>query len=78
MAILAPVQPDPDPFNAAADLVEALPSLTRLARIKLGITVQAQAKQIGIQTLTLTRLERGSEPVRDTILKILRWLAKVN
>jgi DNA-binding phage protein len=75
MVMLARSAPQVSEFDHAADLVLSLAELTAAARARLGITVTVQAQQIGIASTTLTRLEAGGEPMRSTIVSVLRWLA---
>jgi predicted transcriptional regulator len=64
------------PHAAAAELIENLgPDLTR-KRMRRNLTVPEAAKQIGVTSATLTKLEAGtSNPTRSTIVSALRWLA---
>lgn len=71
----APTHPASD-FAAARRIVADLPALMDAARVRLGLTVTAQAKQVNIAGSTLTRLYAGSEPQQSTILACLAWLAE--
>jgi hypothetical protein len=51
-----------------------VPAQVEAARVAKGITLAAQAKQIGITLTTLTKLNATSS--RATVEKCLAWLAK--
>lgn len=72
MPLLAP----PNPYTATADRILNLPSEVAGVRARLGLTVAAQAKQIGVTKTTLTRLTPGSNPSQATILAALKWLSR--
>lgn len=73
MVLLASA-PKPD-YAGAVNLIARLPADLAAARLRLGLTVAAQAKQIGVTTSTLSRLTTGSVPTQTTIVAGLRWLA---
>lgn len=46
----------------------------KLYRQSRNINVRNCAKEIGVSTATLSRIENGKETVTDSFIKVLNWL----
>jgi transcriptional regulator with XRE-family HTH domain len=55
------------------ELLEKLPDLIRLQRLRKGQSLREAANTSGVSFNTLSRWERGKAPIAD-VLKVLRWL----
>ena len=75
--LLAPSVAQPPDYRGAIKNLESLPAELGTARVRLGLTVAAQAKEIGVSATTLANLYRGgTDPSFATAIRSLYWLSQ--
>lgn len=68
-----------DPLMSYAQMMEVLdnlPMLVREKRRRLGLSLRAAAKDIGMSATAVTRLERGDDCSLSTIKAMLAWVSQ--
>lgn len=63
-----------NPYAEVIALLGRLPELVANAGTARGITIKAQAAEIGVGSDTLVNFEAGSNYTKTTLLLVLTWL----
>lgn len=63
-----------NPYAEVTSLIGRLPELLANAATSRGLTLKAQAAEIGIGSDTLVNFEAGSNYTKATLLLVLAWL----
>jgi transcriptional regulator with XRE-family HTH domain len=66
----------PTSYAELANVLNALPMLTRETRRARQLTVRAAAVELDISAATVTRIEAGSIPSVDRITALLYWIER--
>ncbi|HEY9418066.1 MAG TPA: helix-turn-helix transcriptional regulator [Pseudonocardia sp.] len=64
------------PYSELIGILDAPPLLVRENRRRLGLSLRAAAKQIGVADSTIHRTEQGNDvPSLTNAIAMLRWIA---
>lgn len=65
-------------LNAAADILDRLPTVLAATRKARGLTQEAAAAQLGVNRQAVTRWENRYRfpQTRATVVRVMRWLAE--